>query len=143
MYIIHIPSLGSDLLLDLKDVVFGLAGELDNISISDVSCIEGNYHLLYLNAKKFLDKDHSLESFRKYLSDHISKTSNSKRNEVIAINIASKHLMKFLDDYSNLKDFIEDLKKLLISIEEGRMRFHEELTNNHDLKMMDFIGTLF
>ena len=130
-------------MLDLKDVVIGLAGELDNISISDVSCIEGNYHLIYLNAKKFLDKDKSMESFRKYLSNHINKTSNSNRNEVIAINVASKHLMEYLNEYNNLEDFIEDLKKLLISIEEGRMRFHEELTSNHELKMMDFIGTLF
>jgi hypothetical protein len=130
-------------LLNLKDVVIGLAGELDSVSVSDIACIEGNYHLIYLNAKKILDNNGDIESFKKYLNDNIKKTSNSNRSEVIAINTACKHLLEYLNDYNNLEDFFIDLKKLLITIEEGRMRFHEELNNNHDLEMKDFIKNLF
>jgi len=130
-------------MLNLKDVVIGLAKDLDTISISDICCIEGNYHLLYLNAKKYSNENNGVESFREYLKKHIEKTSNSKRNEVISINVACKHLLEYLNEYDDLNSFINDLKLLLISIEEGRLKFHEELTNNHDLKMIEFVNNLF
>jgi len=130
-------------LLNFKDVVIGLAGELESISISDICCIEGNYHLLYLKAKKLLENGENLESFKKYLVNNINKTADSNIKEIISINTACNHLLDFINEYHSLEDFINDLKKLLISIEEGRMKFHEEFINNHDLKMQDFVKNLF